>query len=94
MKVCLIIDLALYLLFIMIRVKHKLFKGSYWLAMDNSSYKEQYKIVRGLYFTKGDWSSGMIPVLGTGGPGFNSRIAPFLYISMQHTIQSTHKSPG
>ena len=27
--------------------------------------------------TKGDWSSGMIPVLGTGGPGFNSRIAPF-----------------
>lgn len=26
--------------------------------------------------TKGDWSSGMIPVLGTGGPGFNSRIAP------------------
>lgn len=28
--------------------------------------------------TKGDWSSGMIPVLGTGGPGFNSRIAPFL----------------
>jgi hypothetical protein len=25
---------------------------------------------------QGDWSSGMIPVLGTGGPGFNSRIAP------------------
>ncbi len=32
--------------------------------------------------TKGDWSSGMIPVLGTGGPGFNSRIAPFLFISI------------
>ncbi len=30
--------------------------------------------------TKGDWSSGMIPVLGTGGPGFNSRIAPFLLV--------------
>ena len=28
--------------------------------------------------TEGNWSSGMIPVLGTGGPGFNSRIAPFL----------------
>ena len=27
--------------------------------------------------TEGNWSSGMIPVLGTGGPGFNSRIAPF-----------------
>lgn len=33
--------------------------------------------------TKGDWSSGMIPVLGTGGPGFNSRIAPFLFISIK-----------
>ena len=32
--------------------------------------------------TKGDWSSGMIPVLGTGGPGFNSRIAPFYFISI------------
>jgi hypothetical protein len=31
-------------------------------------------------FTKGDWSSGMIPVLGTGGPGFNSRIAPFFIL--------------
>ena len=27
--------------------------------------------------TKGDWSSGMIPALGAGGPGFNPRIAPF-----------------
>ena len=61
----------------MIRVKLKLFREVIGSDMDNSSYKEQYKIVRGLYFTKGDWSSGMIPVLGTGGPGFNSRIAPF-----------------
>ena len=30
--------------------------------------------------TEGDWSSGMIPVLGTGGPGFNSRIAPFYFV--------------
>ena len=28
----------------------------------------------------GGWSSGMIPVLGTGGPGFNSRTSPFLFI--------------
>ena len=27
----------------------------------------------------GDWSSGMIPALGAGGHGFNSRIAPFLF---------------
>jgi len=26
----------------------------------------------------GDWSSGMIPALGAGGRGFDSRIAPFL----------------
>ena len=32
----------------------------------------------GFNITKGDWSSGMIPALGAGGPGFNSRIAPFL----------------
>ena len=39
--------------------------------------------------TKGDWSSGMIPVLGTGGPGFNSRIAPFLFpsINLFYTIK-------
>ena len=36
------------------------------------------KGMKGQNSTKGDWSSGMIPVLGTGGPGFNSRIAPFL----------------
>ena len=39
--------------------------------------------------TKGDWSSGMIPVLGTGGPGFNSRIAPFLKRSLQVPLPST-----
>ncbi len=36
--------------------------------------------------TKGDWSSGMIPVLGTGGPGFNSRIAPFWIQSNYNTF--------
>ena len=36
-----------------------------------------FKEEEGIIGTKGDWSSGMIPVLGTGGPGFNSRIAPF-----------------
>ena len=40
--------------------------------------------------TKGDWSSGMIPVLGTGGPGFNSRIAPF-YLK-QAPLFINHKS--
>ncbi len=26
----------------------------------------------------GQWSSGMIPALGAGGRGFNSRLTPFL----------------
>jgi hypothetical protein len=43
-----------------------------------------------LAFTKGDWSSGMIPVLGTGGPGFNSRIAPF-FQSCQQFPQETEE---
>ena len=33
----------------------------------------------GLYKSKGQWSSGMIPALGAGGRGFNSRLAPFLF---------------
>jgi hypothetical protein len=28
----------------------------------------------------GDWSSGMIPALGAGGRGFDSRIAPFFKV--------------
>ena len=36
------------------------------------------KAERGYEYQLGDWSRGMILVSGTRGPGFNSRIAPFL----------------
>jgi hypothetical protein len=47
--------------------------------IQNESRKEIASIFK--KYDKGDWSSGMIPVLGTGGPGFNSRIAPFFILS-------------
>ena len=50
----------------------KLKKLSLKQLVDNQERKENS--------TEGDWSSGMIPVLGTGGPGFNSRIAPFYFV--------------
>ena len=33
----------------------------------------------------GGWSSGMIPVSGTGGPGFNSRTAP-IFVPPTHSL--------
>ena len=30
-----------------------------------------------MLLSTGQWSSGMIPALGAGGRGFNSRLAPF-----------------
>ena len=38
----------------------------------------------------GDWSSGMIPVLGTGGRGFNSRISPIYPSNPTITPHNTH----
>jgi hypothetical protein len=39
----------------------------------------------------GDWSRGMILVSGTRGPGFNSRIAPFLH-QYNHMAHRTDES--
>ena len=56
----------------------KLKKLSLKQLVDNQERKENS--------TEGDWSSGMIPVLGTGGPGFNSRIAPFYFCFIYSVI--------
>ncbi len=31
------------------------------------------------------WSSGMIPLSGSGGPGFESRMRPSIFLSIFHT---------
>ena len=52
----------------------------------NETIGNMQKLRKWIWSNKGNWSSGMIPVLGTGGPGFNSRIAPFLFKPLQLTL--------
>lgn len=36
----------------------------------------------GRLLPEGTWSSGMIPASGAGGPGFNSRSAPLIFVDL------------
>ena len=41
------------------------------------------------------WSSGMIPVLGTGGHGFNSRSGPIFFQALiEKSIEKKMQSPN
>ncbi|CAL5976570.1 Hypothetical_protein [Hexamita inflata] len=46
-----------------------------------------------LQFRMGDWSSGMIPALGAGGRGFNSRISS-IFKKLQRLWLSTGRHPS
>ena len=65
-------------------------KKTIWLSKGADRYCPDYLV---LSITRAQWSSGMIPASGAGGPGFKSRLSPNCFVPSQNYLSYLQKGP-